>query len=166
MSTALAVIQPNPTQFCHRCGSCCEYIGIPLSPRELQQKAQSTFASPDIQTIYAMLQGRCKGKIQESFDKKPHYFYGPCLHLSYELGSRKAVCGLHGKDEKPWMCKNYPFYQGKFQPHDTENPGYMQGCGYNLDRFSGESPKALDSKLVPLSDGELEANKDEEITDL
>lgn len=146
MTTTLAVIQPNPIQQCHRCGHCCERVSIPYSPRELRERFEADqpysveegTERRDIRVIYPMLKDKCQGKLQwgekGDEDYSVRFVYGPCANLSYEEkdGRRLAKCALHGKDEKPYMCSGYPFYGG-FVPYNEPNPGYIPGCGYNLD---------------------------------
>jgi hypothetical protein len=149
MSVALAVIQPNPIQQCRRCGSCCESVGIPYSPRELKRRYDEDTPymieigtdRRDIRIIYPMLKDRCRGKFVWGEKGTPehyeHYVYS-CANLTYEEvdGQRLAQCSLHGLPSKPYMCSGYPFYGG-LVPLNEPNPAYVKGCGYNLDAEAG-----------------------------
>lgn len=165
MSVQLAVIQTNPLQKCRRCGTCCEYICIPHSPRQLRERFEQDRAYSHeegtseraIRVIQPMLEGRCRGKLVYEDGSVERYVYGPCANLSYEEvdGQLLAKCMLHGKPEKPYMCSEYPFYGGAHYPFDEPNPGYIQGCGYNLDPFAGWSVSRYQDNLWPLNEDEL-----------
>lgn len=170
MSVQLAVIQPNPLQSCRRCGSCCEYISLTQSPAKLRERfdADQPFNhevgtdSRDIRTIYAMLKGRCRGKLvwyaDEPDKRYEKFIYGPCANLEYEEvdGQRLAKCRLHGSPEKPHLCSGYPYYGGLQCALDEPNPGYMQGCGYNLDPAAGMSVEKHNTYLWNLDPEDME----------
>jgi len=159
MSTQLVVLNISPLQRCHRCGDCCNYILIGQSPKELLRRylADERFASeteadiPQIREIYPMLRGRCRG----SFAGR--YVYGPCANLYYEDGL--AGCRLHGSPRKPSLCSGYPFYLDQAYELDKSqirNPGYMRGCGYNLDADVRLSEAEILVGLEPLDPSEAE----------
>ena len=155
---------------CARTGQCCLSIPIDWSPKELREAWEGKKANrsgaryvEDIDLLYPMLAGRCKGK------RKGHrpngkvywkYIYGPCRNLDWaiEKGALKPSCAIH--DNKPRMCSGFPYYSHAAETRMTDaprndNPGTFKGCGYNTDPNDGWTVEEHGAGLVPLGKDEL-----------
>lgn len=162
---------------CIRTGQCCQLLGIHVSPRRLREsyaawvrgdyddpekaKEQGLGSLPgDIHLLYPMLAGRCVGKRDTSADpERPawHYYYGPCRMLDFVLegGVPVPTCAIH--DNKPYMCRGYPFYADKSHLSDegNPNPGFARGCGYNEDPEHGTTEALMRGSLQDLDPEEM-----------
>lgn len=164
---------------CIRNGGCCQLLGIGLSPRQLREGWQAwdawrmerdaewnefaekngTSLIADIWLMYPMLAGRCRGKRQFERDDGTTYFqyyYGPCRNLDMVLEDGKVVptCAIH--ENKPYMCSGYPFYADNSnaanrKDPETRNPGFVRGCGYNLDADAGATEAVMLGALMELT---------------
>jgi Fe-S-cluster containining protein len=143
VSTALAVIQPNPMQFCRRCGDCCREFSIGRSPRVLRENAQAPSADRADLAMFKMLEGRCLGKwTWTPKDKEPVtvWIYGPCRNLIEAGSDGLPACAIH--ETRPPMCSGFPFYSNWEKPEhalNTENPSPYKGCSYNLSAAHGQT---------------------------
>lgn len=162
---------PAPqTPTCARTGQCCLSIPISWSPREMREawetwkyQKKGGIHVEDIDLLWPMLAGRCKGKRQ---GRRPDgstywtYIYGPCRNLDWaiEKGALMPSCAIH--DNKPRMCSGFPYYEKRRETRMTdaprdENPGTFQGCGFNTDPTNGWTVEEHGADLTPLSKGEM-----------
>lgn len=142
---------------CRRCGGCCRAVLLSFSPQQLQdsyrawrkwrnKKTESIIILADIFLVYPML--TYLGEfVTEGYTR---YVY-ECKHLSHEVvrGKKVAKCSLG--DDRPNLCKSYPYYNHSqaiemgLKPENA-NPGYIKGCGYNSDPKHGSTPAELRKK--------------------
>jgi Fe-S-cluster containining protein len=139
---------------CLRTGQCCRTIPIHLSPRQLREAYRGWRDGTlppqkppieDIHLLFPMLGDRCLGKkvaVLEDGSRSFIYLYGPCRNL---IEGPVPACGIH--EDKPAMCRRYPYYDGT----RSANPGYMRGCGFNLDPQAGLTADEHRSALEPLT---------------
>ena len=152
---------------CCQRGDCCCYVLLSTSPRALAREYNTVCGSmcdktvvpmDGIALIYPMLTGTCRGKWRNPDTGEIRYGYGPCRHLGTDAAG-KAICHIH--QVKPNMCRNYPFYRHGRQTEMAAvsvgpNPGYMRGCGYNVSKRDGFTPRQFDDFLIPLDTSEQE----------
>lgn len=160
MNLELPVV--NPAQTCHQCGGCCEFIPMNQSPAQLhglvtRGAEEQSWQWYEARQIARMLEGRCLGSITFPNGEK-RYAYGPCRNLVKT--DQGGICAIH--DIKPSMCHTYPFYVQRrhslgvdhgvedFFPPLMDNPGYIRGCGYNLNPDEAYSVDELRAMVVPL----------------
>lgn len=152
---------------CARSGGCCMSVLLPYSPAELRasfRRARGTGSDvtvklEDIEIVYPMLAGLCRGKYKRD-DGKFQYVYGPCKHFLQgdALAGRLPGCVIH--EDRPKLCSGYPLYERPEQIAMSAgslgwNPGYMKGCGYNTDPNAGDTQeKYARENLIPIEDNE------------
>ena len=163
--------EPAPTSrvpACMRTGMCCETVLMAFSPKQLRDtyrawrdgkiEGSGLIHLKDIDIVYPMLQGRCRGKRTTSAGTR--YVFGPCKHLAHDTvdGREIASCSIH--EDRPQLCRGFPYYSAPQElrngPHADvmQNPGYMKGCGYNADPGVGLVTADVNAELVPLDDSE------------
>ena len=118
---------------CEKCGKCCEYLMLKLSPQTLKKEyirwdtRDGGNYTSDIYLIYPMLK-------YKFFDKKVKSHIYQCIHFKRDKNG-KGKCVIH--DIRPSMCSNFPSYN-KISMYLDRNPSQYIGCGYNIDKTIGE----------------------------
>lgn len=153
---------------CIRTGFCCSLIPLAWSPKALRDSYESWKeskpdgnAGQDIDMIWPMLAGRCKGKrrIKRRGKDAWEYVYGPCRNLDYSIIDGKLTAGCAVHKHRPRMCSRFPHYEAKREMKMTqgdpgENRGTFKGCGFNADPNAGEDIETFGDGLLPLTKGE------------
>lgn len=174
-SDAIALLPvQEPDSPCKRCGFCCRYVLLTVSPSHLRRDYEAWINSfktefgsvyggrlNEIHLLWPMLIDSCRGKWQNPHDKSWHYVYS-CNFLGEERvvqdGEIRVLARCKIRDIRPHMCQGYPYYtrprdvlMGAKQEH--ENPGYIKGCGYNSSPKGGFDTASF-GLLTPLTDEE------------
>lgn len=153
---------------CARTGFCCMLIPFAWSPKDLRDSYESWskgkkggLVAQDIEMLYPMLAGRCKGKrrIRRRGKDVWQYIYGPCRNLDWSIVDGKVAAGCAVHENKPRMCSGFPHYDSsrvvKMTEADPgENLGTFKGCGFNSDPDAGQDIETFADGLVPLDDEE------------
>jgi len=145
---------------CARTGQCCELIMLDHSPRLIRESYENwkyskpnTVQYQDIELMYPMLAGRCKGK--KDFGGTMKYIYGPCRNFDRDEKGL-PLCAIH--QNKPRMCSGYPHYQTPIavvmNTKTNDNPGWFRGCGFNSDPSYGGTLETMALGIQPLTDEE------------
>ena len=158
------------TPACVRTGFCCMLIPLAWSPKDIRDSYESWkkgkkngLVAQDIDMLWPMLAGRCKGKrrIKGASGKDVwQYVYGPCRNLDWSMVKGKLVAGCAVHEHKPRMCSGFPYYNSKrvvkmTEADPGENLGTFKGCGYNADPEAGKDIETFGDGLVPLNKNEL-----------
>ena len=155
---------------CARTGFCCMLIPFAWSPKDLRDSYESwkdgktnpALVAQDIDMLYPMLAGRCKGKrrIKNHSGKEVwQYVYGPCRNLDWSIVDGKVTAGCAVHENKPRMCSGFPYYESRrvvkmTQADPGENRGTFKGCGFNADPEAGQDIETFGDGLVALDEEE------------
>ncbi len=108
----------GPTQ-CSACGDCCDPVWYPLGPADVRQSAATTGA-PDL--VFAAAHWHATGELT-----------GDGLHAyrcdRFDPASR--LCTAH--DERPPICRGYPWYDEDDDPPGRRLVVLPQRCAFRAD---------------------------------